>query len=70
MEFYQEVIRKASEQNAVLGEVAADPAKSGIDLSKSFYITNEINPDNPEEVFIGAVFSLKNADAFANCSRR
>lgn len=64
MEFYQEVIQKAAEYNAVLGEVAVDPAKSGIDLSKSFYIANEINPDNPEELFVGAVFSLKNAEAF------
>lgn len=66
MEFYQEVIRKATEFNAVLGEAVADPSKSGIDLSKSFYLANEVNPDNPEEVFAGIVFPLKNADAFGN----
>ena len=60
MEFYQEVIRNATEYNAVLGEIAMDPAKSGIDLSKSFYIANEVNPDNPEELFVAVVFSLKN----------
>ena len=46
--------------------MVADPVKSGIDLSKSFYIANEINPDNPEELFAGVVFSLKDADAFSN----
>ncbi len=66
MEFYQEVIKKANEYNPVLGEVVVDPAKSGIDLSKSFYIANEVNPDNPEEMFVGVVFSLKDAKAFDN----
>ncbi len=66
LEFYQEVIKRANEYNPVLGDVASDPAKSGIDLSKSFYIANEVNPDNPEEIFVGVVFSLKDAQAFSN----
>ena len=66
MEFYQEVIKQANEYNSVLGDVVADPAKSGIDLSKSFYIANEVSPDNPEEIFVGVVFSLKDAKAFSD----
>ncbi len=66
MEFYQELVKKANEYNAVLGDAVANPAKSGIDLSKSFYITNEVNPDNVEEFFVGVVFSIKDANAFAS----
>lgn len=63
MEFYQELIRETKRYNVTLGEVIADPAKSGIDLSKNMYIAHILEQDNPEDVFVGIVASVKDKAA-------
>ncbi len=64
MEFYQEIIEEAREYNPVLGEVAADPEKSGIDLDQKFYFVHDVDPQNIEDILMAAVFSVKDASKF------
>ncbi len=64
MEFYQEMVKEAREENQTFGDVVADPAKSGIDLEKNAYLTTYVNPENPEELFTGFVVTLSDAAAF------
>lgn len=63
MEFYKEMLSETKKYNATLADVLADPAKSGVDLSKNIYVAHNLDPDNPEEVFIGIVASVKDKAA-------
>ncbi len=64
MEFYQKIISEAEKENPAIAEILREPKKSGIDLKKNLYITYELDPNNPEEVFVATVFSLADADRF------
>lgn len=63
MAFYQELIQETKRYNTTLAEVLADPAQSGVDLSKNIYIAHHLYPDNPEEVFVAIVASVKDEAA-------
>lgn len=63
MEFYQELISETKRYNSTLGEVLANPQQSGVDLNKNIYVAHDLDPDNPEEVFVGIVASVKDKAA-------
>ncbi|MFT5385857.1 MAG: hypothetical protein ACI81W_003266 [Saprospiraceae bacterium] len=63
MAFYQELINETKRYNATLGEVLANPAQSGVDLSKNIYISHLLDNDNPEEVFVAVIASVKDKAA-------
>ncbi|MCR9290129.1 MAG: DUF4836 family protein [Bacteroidetes bacterium] len=64
MEFFQDALLKAERTSPALAKIMADPALSGIDLEKNLYVTSDINPKNPEEVFVASIFSIKDKAAF------
>ncbi len=63
MEFYKELIQETKRYNSTLGEVLANPQQSGVDLNKNIYIAHDLNPDNPEEVFVAIIASVKDKAA-------
>ena len=63
MAFYQELIQETKRYNSTLGDVLANPSQSGVDLSKDIYVTHSLEKDNPEEVFVGIVASVKDKAA-------
>ncbi len=63
MAFYQELISETARYNATLSQVLANPGQSGIDLSKNMYISHMLNSDNPEEVFVAIIASVKDRGA-------
>jgi len=65
MEFYQFFAEKAQEESDILATVFANPENSGIDLTKKAYLSIELNPDNPEEIYTGIIFNLVSAEDFA-----
>ncbi len=65
MEFYQFFAEKAQEESDILATVFANPENSGIDLTKKAYLSVELNPDNPEEIYTGIIFNLVSPDDFA-----
>lgn len=65
MEFYQFFAEKAAEESDILATVFANPENSGIDLTKKAYLSIELNPDNPEEIYTGIIFNLASPEDFA-----
>ena len=65
MEFYQFFAEKAQEESDILATVFANPENSGIDLTKKAYLSIELNPDNPEEIYTGIIFNLVSPEDFA-----
>jgi len=69
MDFYRFFAEKAQEESDILAAVFANPENAGIDLTKPAYLSIELNPDNPEEIYTGVIFNLSSSDdfgAFAN----
>jgi len=64
MEFYQFFAEKAQEESDILATVFANPENSGIDLTKKAYLSIELNPDNPEEIYTGIIFNLVSPEDF------
>ncbi|RMG79992.1 MAG: DUF4836 family protein, partial [Bacteroidetes bacterium] len=64
MEFYQAALAEAQKNSPAIAEVMVNPELSGIDLDKNIYITYDLNPKNPEEIFVATVFSIKDRKAF------
>lgn len=64
MEFFQEALSEAERRSPALAKVMADPMLSGIDLEKNLYMTYDLNPKNPEEVFVATIFSINDKNAF------
>lgn len=72
MEFYRFFAEKAQEESDILATVFANPENAGIDLTKKAYLSIELNPDNPEEIYTGIIFNLASSEdfsAFANSFR-
>lgn len=72
MDFYQFFAEKAQEESDILATVFANPENSGIDLTKKAYLSIELNPDNPEEIYTGIIFNLvspEDFEGFANSFR-
>lgn len=72
MDFYQFFAKKAQEESDILATVFANPENAGIDLTKPAYLSIELNPDNPEEIYTGVIFNLSSPEdfgAFANSFR-
>ena len=65
MDFYQFFAEKAEEESDILATVFANPENSGIDLTKNAYVSIELNPDNPEEIYTGIIFNLTSPEDFA-----
>ncbi len=65
MDFYQFFAEKAQEESDILATVFANPENSGIDLTKKAYLSIELNPDNPEEIYTGIIFNLVSPEDFA-----
>jgi uncharacterized protein DUF4836 len=63
MAFYKELINETKRYNTTLGEILANPNLSGIDLSKNIYVSHILDNDNPEEVFVAIVASVKDKAA-------
>ena len=64
MEFFREAVAEAGRRSPALAKVMENPELSGIDLEKNLYVTYDINPKNPEEVFVATVFSIKDKEVF------
>ena len=64
MEFYQYYMNKAQEENDVLATAFANPENTGIDLDKNAYLAIELNPQNPEEIYMGLIFNLSDEEDF------
>lgn len=68
MEFYQFLMNEAKDESDILAAVFANPENTGIDLTKSAYLSIELSPDNPEQIFTGVVFNLASAEDFKTFS--
>lgn len=66
MDFYRFFMEKAAEESDVLATVLANPENAGIDLSKNAYVSIELNPDNPEEIYTGIIFNLTSPEDFSS----
>jgi hypothetical protein len=66
MEFYQDMTFKAEKNNPEISRVLLNPEKSGIDLDQKMYVATDIDRENPETMTTYFLFSLKNAENFAN----
>ncbi|GEM_PF-2833024 len=66
MDFYRFFMEKAAEESDILATVLANPENAGIDLSKNAYVSIELNPDNPEEIYTGIIFNLTSPQDFSN----
>ncbi|MEO1262890.1 MAG: DUF4836 family protein [Bacteroidota bacterium] len=64
MEFYREMVGKASKQSDVIAAVLKDPTKSGIDLSGKIYMSTDVNKDDPELFTTHILVPLNDANAF------
>ncbi|HKK80387.1 MAG TPA: DUF4836 family protein [Phaeodactylibacter sp.] len=58
---FQNMLEDAAEENAMLAKVLADPAASGIDLSKNMYVSVELSDSEP--LMTLASFSIADAEA-------
>ena len=63
MEFYQKMIDETKQFNSTLAEVLVDPSASGVDLSKNIYIAHQVDSENPEDVFVAIIASVKDKSA-------
>ncbi len=66
MDFYRFFMEKAAEESDILATVLANPENAGIDLTKNAYISIELKPDNPEEIYTGIIFNLVSPEDFSN----
>lgn len=64
MDFYKDMIYETERRSPALAEVMKDPALSGIDLTKNLYVTYDVSPENPEEIFGATMFSINNLEDF------
>ena len=64
MEFFQEAITKAREENPAIAELLIDPAKSGVNIEQNAYLTYDIDPNDPETMFVAFSMNLSDASAF------
>lgn len=69
MQFFQDALKEAKMNEPALAAVMEDPEKSGIDLGKNAYLFTKIKPEGNMELIGGLVFSLADADAFADMLR-
>ena len=60
-EGFQNMLEDAAEENATLAKVLADPAASGIDLSKNMYVSLELSDSEP--IMTVASFSIADQEA-------
>ncbi len=65
MDFYRFFMEKAEEESDILATVLANPENAGIDLTKNAYVSIELNPDNPEEIYTGIIFNLVSPEDFS-----
>ena len=66
MEFYQDMLNETGKKNPELSRVLLNPEASGIDLDQKMYMATDVKKENPEEMTTYLLFSLKNAEDFAN----
>jgi len=66
MDFYRFFMEKAAEESDILATVLANPENAGIDLTKNAYVSIELDPDNPEEIYTGIIFNLVSPEDFSN----
>ncbi|MFK7980852.1 MAG: DUF4836 family protein [Saprospiraceae bacterium] len=66
MDFYRFFMEKAEEESDILATVLANPENAGIDLTKNAYVSIELNPDNPEEIYTGIIFNLVSPEDFSS----
>ena len=66
MDFYRFFMEKAAEESDILATVLANPENAGIDLTKNAYVSIELSPDNPEEIYTGIIFNLVSPEDFSN----
>jgi len=64
MEFFQEALTKAREENPAIAELLMDPSKSGVNLEQNAYLTYDIDPNDPETMFVAFSMNLSDASAF------
>lgn len=65
MDFYRFFMEKAAEESDILATILANPENAGIDLNKNGYVSIELNPDNPEEIYTGIIFNLVSSEDFS-----
>ncbi|MEM6317006.1 MAG: DUF4836 family protein [Bacteroidota bacterium] len=66
MDFYRFFKEKAQTESDLLAAVMTNPENSGVDLTQNAYLSVELNPDNPEEIYMGVIFNLASAEDFSN----
>ena len=64
MEFYQEILKEARGESPVIAGILEKPERSGVDLDKNVYVSQEMNPEDGTDRFMTAIFSLKDVEAF------
>ena len=66
MEFYRDMVGKASKQSDLIAAVLDDPAKSGIDLTDKIYMSTDVSKNDPELFTTHILVPLSDADAFGS----
>ncbi len=63
-DFYKEMIREASGQDANMARILENPSESGIDLTMNGYMLTDVNPDNTDDMVNGMIVNLSDVDKF------
>ncbi len=64
MEFFRDMVGKATKQSPVIAAALEDPAKSGIDLNGKIYMTTDLDKNDPESITTHILVPLANANDF------
>ena len=64
MEFFRDMVGKATKQSPVIAAALKDPAKSGIDLNGKIYMTTDLDKNDPEQMTTHILVPLSNSDDF------
>ncbi len=65
MDFYQQMIKEAANQDQLMGKILYDPAESGINIKQNAYFISDINPNNAGEMLNGVMFNIGDPAKFA-----
>lgn len=64
MEFFTDMVGKATKQSPAIAAALKDPAKSGIDLNGKIYLSTDLDKNDPELVTTHILVPLSNASDF------
>ena len=64
MEFFRDMVGKATKQSPAIAAALENPSKSGIDLTGKIYMTTDIDKNDPESITNHILVPLANASNF------